>query len=124
MKTICEIFTKNYLPSVRALLTKKLMEKYSLTQIKAAKKLKTTQPAISHYLREARGKLVKKMEKDEEILNKIDEMVEIVNSGADPVQMSKFFCEICKLLRRKRIMCEECGLGENCNLCWGGSIWK
>ncbi len=124
MNLICEIFIKRYLPSLRALITKKLIEKYSLTQTEVAKKLETTQPAVSHYLREARGKFVKKIENDEEILSKIDEMVEMVNAGVDKVQLLKFFCEICKILRRKRFLCEDCGLGENCNLCWSGCIWK
>jgi hypothetical protein len=118
MKPFCEIFVKNFLPTIRALLAKNLIEKHNLTQTLAAEKLCTTQPAISHYKREVRGKKAKMIEKDEEVSKKISELAEKLISGIDIVQATKEICEICKLIRQKKIACEFCELREeNCDLC-------
>lgn len=55
VKVYCEVFTKIFLPAIRALIAEKLIEKYNLTQIEVAKKMGLTQAAISHYLRSKRG---------------------------------------------------------------------
>ncbi len=125
MKTPCEIFSREFLPSIKALLAKSVMEAYSLTQHEAARRLKTTQPAISHYLREARGKKAKELEKDEEIRKKIQEMVGKLNKEVDEVEFFRFFCDVCRVLRERKRFCKYCNLGENCTACLrGDGMWK
>lgn len=56
MKTICEIVAQDILPVLRAAIAKELISSYSLNQGEAAKLLDVSQPAVSQYLRQLRGK--------------------------------------------------------------------
>lgn len=103
MEILCERFVKYYLSAIRAIIAKRLLERYELTQVEAAKKMRTTQPAISHYIREARGKKVKEIEKNEVLSKKIDEIVEkIYNGNLSDEEFEKLFCEICKTIFGER----------------------
>lgn len=50
MNPQCEIIGKYALPIFRSMLAKELVQKYKLSQSEAAKKLGTTQAAVSQYL--------------------------------------------------------------------------
>src|SRR3972149_1764062 len=56
MKTVCEIVVNDVLPTLRAAVAKELMKNYSLNQGEVAKLLDVSQPAVSQYLRQLRGK--------------------------------------------------------------------
>ena len=56
MKTICEVVVNDVLPTLRAAVAKELIRNYNLNQSEAAKLLDVSQPAISQYLRQLRGK--------------------------------------------------------------------
>ena len=56
MKTVCEIVVQDILPTLRAAIAKELIAGYSLNQGEVAKLLDVSQPAISQYLRQLRGK--------------------------------------------------------------------
>ena len=99
MEIFCEKFAKHYLPGIRAVIAKLLLEKYNLTQNEVAKKMKTTQPAISHYIREARGKKVREIETNETVMEKINEVTQkLYNENLNEKELQNIFCEICKLL--------------------------
>ena len=51
----CEIIGKYVLPIFRSMLAKELVQKYHLSQTDAAKKLGTTQAAVSQYLSSKRA---------------------------------------------------------------------
>lgn len=107
MKPYCEIASQYLLPTLRAMVAKNLMEKYNLTQQDAASKLGLTQSAISQYTRQLRGSKVKTLEKDKEVLEEIDKFSGKIASG----ELNSFsalgsFCEICNLIRKKRMLCE------------------
>ncbi len=108
MKPYCEIVSQELLPALRALIAKRLIEKYELTQENAARKLGLTQSAISQYKREIRGKKVKILEKDEIVDRKIEEFVDRIASDElkDPIKLLNAFCEICKLIRKRGLLCE------------------
>lgn len=55
MGTRCETAGKYILPLFRSLVAKELVNTHNLTQIEAAKKLGTTQAAISQYVRAKRA---------------------------------------------------------------------
>ena len=63
MRPPCELVVRYILPTFRSLIAKELVEKYHFSQNDAAKKLGTTQAAISHYLSSKRGhKRMKELE--------------------------------------------------------------
>ena len=55
MSARCESIGKFVLPLFRSLVAKELIGTYHLTQVEAAKKLKTTQAAVSQYLNSKRA---------------------------------------------------------------------
>ncbi len=67
-----------------------------------------SQPAISLYYRRIRGKAIN-LEKDPEIMELIKEFANAISKGGNAISHKEFiqkFCEICKLIRAKGLMCE------------------
>lgn len=100
----CEIIGKFVLPIFRSMLAKELVQKYNFSQTQAAKKLGTTQAAVSQYLSSKRA--YKGTEHIEEYLPKIQLMASetaqrIVNMeiGVDDVTFD--FCKLCATFCRK-----------------------
>ncbi len=56
MKIICEVVVNDILPTLRASLAKELITGFNLNQGEVAKLLNVSQPAVSQYLRQLRGK--------------------------------------------------------------------
>jgi predicted transcriptional regulator len=56
MKTVCEIVVNDVLPTLRAAVAKELIKSYNLNQSEVAKLLDVSQPAVSQYLRQLRGR--------------------------------------------------------------------
>ena len=56
MRTVCEVIVHDILPTLRATIAKELIVAYNLNQGDAAKLLNVSQPAVSQYLRQLRGK--------------------------------------------------------------------
>ena len=71
MSARCESIGKFVLPVFRSLVAKELINSYHLTQVEAAKKLKTTQAAISQYINSKRA--IKGTKQFKDILPKIQE---------------------------------------------------
>ena len=101
----CEVVARYILPIFRSIVAKELIEKYNFTQVAAAKKLGTTQAAISQYIHSKRG--YKSIEQFENLLPEIrsvaSETAKSIASGeisADEV-VSRF-CELCTKLRKKK----------------------
>jgi predicted transcriptional regulator len=94
----CEIVGKYVLPIFRSKLAKELVQKYGLSQTSAAKKLGTTQAAISQYLSSKRA--YKGIEHVEEFLPKIQDMAEetakkLVNKEIESDEITFDFCKLC-----------------------------
>ncbi len=49
--SLCEVFVRYVLPSLRMLLAEELILKYGFTQLEAARTLSISQPLINYYLR-------------------------------------------------------------------------
>ncbi|MBS7653602.1 helix-turn-helix domain-containing protein [Candidatus Bathyarchaeota archaeon] len=99
----CESIGRRFLPIIRCHIAKELIEKYGLTQIEVAKKLGTTQAAISQYLRLKRG--AGDLEEFKEILPIIQsaasELASEIASGrinADKIALR--FCELCLFIQK------------------------
>jgi predicted transcriptional regulator len=69
MSARCESIGKFVLPVFRSLVAKELINTYHLTQVDVAKKLKTTQAAISQYINSKRA--IKATQEFNDILPKI-----------------------------------------------------
>jgi len=108
MRPPCESVVKLVLPAFRSLVAKELIEKYNFSQVAAAKKLGTTQAAISYYLYSKRGE---KRMKELEAIPSVQSMTNQVASGIATQSLSPFeamlkFCELCKILRTKDLVCD------------------
>jgi predicted transcriptional regulator len=101
----CEIIGKYVLPIYRSLLAKELVQKYHLSQTETAKKLGTTQAAISQYLSSKRA--YKGVEQVEEFLPRLQVMAEktakkLANKEIKPDDITADFCGLCSTFCRKK----------------------
>jgi predicted transcriptional regulator len=99
----CEIIGKFVLPVFRSMLAKELVQKHHLSQTEAAKKLGTTQAAVSQYLSSKRA--YKGLENVEAFLPKIQLMAsetaqKLINKETDPVDVTLDFCKLCSTFCR------------------------
>jgi predicted transcriptional regulator len=93
-----EIFIKEYLPTIRAMIAKKLIS-YGLTQQEIANKLYLTQPAIAFYKKSLRGKRLEELEKKEEVRRKIEEIArKIMTKNLKEEELEKEYLEIFNLI--------------------------
>jgi predicted transcriptional regulator len=107
MKPYCESVAQYVIPTMRALVAKRLMDKYKLTQQAAALKLGLTQSAISQYMRNLRGSKLKSIEKDEFVNKAIENFVDRIASGdMNSMAAMEDFCNICRMIRKRRLLCD------------------
>jgi len=104
------------------MIAKELMMKHKLKQVETARLLGVSQPAISLYFRERRGKAID-LENESDITFLIENLAASLASGiSSPQDFISAFCEICATIREKGFMCklhkafdpkidfEECGI--------------
>ena len=100
----CEIIGKYVLPIFRSMLAKELVQRYHFSQTKAAKKLGTTQAAVSQYLSAKRA--YKGVEHVEQFLPKIQIMAEdtarkLVSGEVESDEVTLVFCKLCSSFCQK-----------------------
>ena len=123
MRTPCEGVVRLVLPAFRSLIAKNLIEKYNFSQVTAAKRLGITQATISHYLYSKRGaKILKELESRDSVRSLADEIaMRIATQNLSPIEAMLKFCELCKILRTKDVVCcihkQFITLPETCELC-------
>ncbi len=123
MRPPCELVVKLVLPAFRSLVAKTLIEKYHFSQVAAAEKLGTTQAAVSHYLYSKRGdKRMKQLEAVPSVQSIADEVaLGIATDRFSPFDAMLKFCELCKNLRTKDLVCDWhkdfVSVPEACDLC-------
>jgi predicted transcriptional regulator len=98
MSARCETIGKYVLPIFRSLVAKELVSTFQLTQVQAAKKLKTTQAAISQYINQKRA--IKATEEFNEILPKIQAAAKetakrLANQETTWDEVTLDFCKLC-----------------------------
>lgn len=94
----CETIGKYVLPIFRSLVARELVNTYNLTQVETAKKLGTTQAAVSQYINSKRA--FKGMEQIGELLPQIRDMAKktakrLANSELTLDDVSVDFCNLC-----------------------------
>ncbi|MEW6222463.1 MAG: hypothetical protein AB1476_04015 [Candidatus Hadarchaeota archaeon] len=126
MRPPCEVVVKEVLPAMRAMLVRELTERHQMNQVEVARRLGITQPAVSHYLRMARGvrqksPVIKSLEK------RVGEFAcEISNRNLNHKQMIASYCGICRSLSKKQILCllhfktAPYLQREGCSVCFSG----
>ncbi|MCS7102481.1 MAG: helix-turn-helix domain-containing protein [Candidatus Korarchaeum sp.] len=97
----CEIIVRTLIPSVRAAITRELVEKHGLKQVEVAKLLGVTQAAVSQYVRGARGGVFN-LSCDDDISSVIRRIAEGLAGGSlSWLDASTLTCEVCYLVRRR-----------------------
>ncbi len=105
MKPFCERFTSDILPVVKAMIAKKMIDDYKLSQNKIAEILHLTQPAISQYKRSLRGSKFELLEQDEKVLELMEKLTKELASGEISEDEKQFFyCKICKKIQENKIV--------------------
>jgi predicted transcriptional regulator len=105
VSTSCESVARRILPLYRSFVAKELVKKYDYTQVQAARKLGTTQAAISQYLTSKRGH--KKIQNYDEIAplvqNAAAEVAErLTTTEMSPEEFGDSFCDLCKVLQKAK----------------------
>jgi hypothetical protein len=125
-----EMVSKSALPALRAMVSKRLREKYSLTQQQVAIKLGVTQASISNYSRKARGVMIN-LELDPMVAKAADKIAEILSAeNADRRKALRTMTDVCDYIRFNHLMCGlhnnlEPGFPvEGCEACNGGFLGK
>ncbi len=120
MRPFCEIMVQDIFPTVRALIAHELMETFNYNQAETAQKMGITQPAISQYSRELRGKKAKLLEANAVVGNSIKTAAKQLAKAKNPYE-SGILCGVCRDIRKSGILCtlhrEAIPVLKNCNLC-------
>ena len=99
MRSYCEIMVKDILPALRSFIARELMAEYKLNQSEVAKLLGVSQPAVSQYLRELRGR-EKKILRNEAVSLEIKRLCQkIYERRIDSLQLVREFHVICKTIK-------------------------
>lgn len=106
MKHPCEAIGRHVLPAFRSLIARGLIHDYGFTQTTAAKKLGTTQAAISYYLTSKRGeKYVETLEKDQHVKSQIDEIVKgLGEETLSSEEVMEKLCGLCMSFRNSDLL--------------------
>jgi hypothetical protein len=123
MSVPCEVAVKCVLPVVRAMVAKELMTVDGLRQVDVARLLRVSQPAISLYGRNMRGRAID-FENDEHIKRLVSDMAKSLAEGnLSRRDLILRYCVICKVIRAKGWLCKlhkafDSTIDvENCELC-------
>lgn len=103
MKTVCEVVVQDILPTLRAAIAKELISSYNLNQGEVAKLIDVSQPAVSQYLRQLRGKTY--WTENDAVSNEIKKLCDSLHSrqiGAD--ELGTRMCAISKLIIESRLL--------------------
>ena len=123
MSVPCEIAVYCVLPVVRAMIAKHLMIEHKLKQIDIAQLLGVSQPAVSLYHRNMRGKAID-VEDDRDVRVLVVHAAEsLVLGKISHKELIQIYCEICRAIRAKGLLCKlhkafDPGMDiEKCELC-------
>lgn len=124
----CEIAVKSVIPAIRAYVAKELTQTYKMKQTDVANLLGITQTAISKYVRDVRGRVIK-IDQTEDIRNMMNEIAsKVADEKISGPQLTIRFCEVCKTVRQNGFMCELCQRSDptlnirTCRVCKLGNL--
>lgn len=100
MKTPCELIVWNIVPVIKREFAKSLVQDLGYNQRETAKKLGTTEAAISRYIS---GKRAVLEIGDEEILEEIKKSAKRISEEKNNIVIGEI-CHICRMMRSKNII--------------------
>ena len=105
----CEVGVQTVLPAIRALLARIFMENHGMKEQQVAEILGLSQSAISRYTTKERGNIIA-IENVSEVQTLVDKMVNLLlyKESHQTTEVLETFCQICKTIREKGLMCELC----------------
>jgi len=106
MSVPCEVAVKCVLPVVRAMVARELVARHGLRQVEAARLIGVSQPAISLYHRNIRGKAID-LENDSEIKLQVANTAELLaKGGTSHRDLILMYCRMCRAIRAKGLLCK------------------
>lgn len=106
MKPRCELIAIHVLPTVRAIIAKKLMSEHGYTQKRVADKMGLTQPAVSQYKSSLRGNKAQLLLNNQNVSAAISDFAKKIYSGISVEQQTLEFCALCKLMVSEGLACQ------------------
>ncbi len=104
----CEVAVKSVVPSIRAIIAIELTKSHQMKQNDVAKILGITQTAVSKYICQVRGSVIK-FDDSQEIRSMVQQVTgQIATKQISKQDLAVSLCEICQVVRRKGLMCELC----------------
>jgi predicted transcriptional regulator len=105
MQTPYEIASKSVIPAIRGMISRGLIER-NLTQSQIARALGITQPAVSKYFWDKRGRAIDFDHRDD-----VKNMTKVVTEGIateklNGIQVANMIKEICDYVMRSGYMCD------------------
>ncbi len=124
MKLVMEIVVEEVLPTLRALIGKKLVETHGLSQKSAAERMGLTQPAISQYKRNLRGYKTAVLTENPRVMEAINSAAKKLATGVSSASIvAGELSDICNLIVSEGIihrMHQEMGVeAGDCEFCRG-----
>ena len=126
MHAPCEVAVKSVLPAIRAYVAKELTQTHKMKQTEVAQILGITQTAVSKYVTNERGQAIQ-IDQDRRVRGMMDEIaLMITEEKTEATQLASSLCNICKVVREERLMCELCKRVDStvdiksCTLCTNG----
>ncbi len=120
-----DIVSKSALPALRAMVSRRLRERYNLTQKDIANRLGVTQASVSNYERKERGVMLD-LEVDPTLAKSADRVATLLASGnANQIEILRTMTEMCDYVRFNHLMCnlhrdlEPGFVIEGCDACNG-----
>ncbi|MHB8567039.1 MAG: transcriptional regulator [Nitrososphaerales archaeon] len=122
MQTPYEIASKSVIPAIRGMISRGLIER-DLTQVQIADALGITQPAVSKYFWEKRGRAIDFDQRED-----VKKMISVITDGIASeklthVQVANMIKEICDYVMRAGYMCnlhyavDPLAKSQNCRIC-------
>ena len=107
MRPPCEEIVQQLLPAFRSLVAKELIERHKFSQVEAAKRLGTTQAAISQYLGSKRGfrdpAKIRSTSKVRTAASRVAK--ELAENKLNRFDVIMSFCKLCVALRDDEDVC-------------------
>jgi len=104
----CEEIVQQLLPAFRSLVAKELIERHKFSQVEAAKRLGTTQAAISQYLGSKRGfrdpSKIRSTPKVRTAASRVAK--ELADNKLTKFDVIMSFCKLCVALRDDEDVCQ------------------
>ena len=100
-----EIISKSALPALRAMIARRLQERYDFTQQEIAERLGVTQASVSNYTRKTRGVMIN-LEADETVGRAADRIaVTLAAKHPDQREALREMTDVCDYIRMHHMMC-------------------